>query len=275
MKAISYRSFGPAADVLSLIELSRPEVEAGDVLVRLAASGVNPADFKNRSGMFPFNAAYFEGEPGFVIPHSDGAGVIEAVGADVPPSRVGQRVWTRNAQWQRPFGTLAEFVVLPARLALPLPQGVSFEAGACFGIPLLTAFHAVTLAGELGGKTVLIAGGAGSVGVYAIQIAKALGATVVATVSGDEKAKFAREHGADHVVNYRAQDVAEEVAKLTVGRGVDHVVEVNLSVNGSSLADVLTAGGSAAIYGSDGLEATLPAIGLLVKAARLNFFLWS
>jgi NADPH2:quinone reductase len=182
MRAAFYEAMGPARDVLRVGYVETPEPGPGEVRVRVRASGVNPSDVKSRGLrklMFPR-----------VIPHSDGAGEIEAVGAGVPASRVGERVWLWNGQWQRPSGTAAEFIVLPAAQAVPLPGNVSFEAGACLGIPAMTAYHAVELAVGHNAKTVFVSGGAGSVSQYVIQFAKARGATVITTISSEDKAKL-------------------------------------------------------------------------------------
>jgi NADPH2:quinone reductase len=186
MKAAWYERNGPAREVLQVGEMPDPEPGPGEVRVQVHASGLNPSDWKTRAGSsrrmaFPR-----------VIPHSDGAGVIDRVGAGVPARRVGERVWLWNAQWKRPYGTAAEFVVLPASQAVPLPSNVGFEVGACLGIPALTAHRAVTCDGPIAGQSVLVSGGAGAVGRYAIQFAKLLGAgQVMATVSSPEKAEIA------------------------------------------------------------------------------------
>lgn len=249
--------------------------------MRVRASGINPSDVKNRNGDIAANRSFFEGEPGFVIPHCDGAGVVEAVGSGVDQRRVGQRVWLYSAQWQRPFGTAAEYVALPNRAAVDLPDNVSLEDGACFGVPLLTAYHAVTLAGDVAaassgdacGRTVLVAGAAGAVGSYAVQVAKANGARVIGTVSSEAKAQIARAAGCDEVIDYRVQHLAAEVARLTAGRGVDHVVEVSLSANGPILGDLLARESSVAVYGSESPDASIPAIQFIRKSVRLQFFL--
>src|SRR5918997_2535254 len=182
MQAVWYERNGPAREVLQFGEMPDPEPGPGEVRVRIHASGVNPSDWKTRSGLRPMTFPR-------VIPHSEGAGVIDRVGVGVPASRVGDRVWTWNAQWKRPFGTAAEFVVLPAEQAVPLPEGPSFDEGACLGIPALTAHRAVTIDGSVEGQTVLVAGGAGAVGHYATQFARLLGAAqVLSTVSSPEKA---------------------------------------------------------------------------------------
>lgn len=182
MKAAFYERVGPAADVLQVGDLPRPDPAAGEVRVRVQWSGVNPSDVKSRMGLrsgMPFPR---------VIPHSDGMGVIDAVGEGVPAHRVGERVWLWNAAWGRPHGTACEWVCLPSAQAVPLPDAVSDEAGACLGIPALTALHSVLMDGGVAGKTVLIAGGAGAVGHYAVQMASQLGAArVLTTVSTPEK----------------------------------------------------------------------------------------
>jgi len=189
MRAAVYSRTGPAREVLSLTDLLTPEPAAGEVRVRLAWSGVNPSDVKSRGGRWPMVFPR-------IIPHSDGAGIIDAVGNGVSPERLGERVWTWNAQWGRSDGTAAEYVVLPSAQAVALPPAVDLEAGACLGIPALTAYHAVTMDGGVAGKSVLVAGGAGGVGHYAVQIAKARGArAVIASVSGPEKAALATAAG--------------------------------------------------------------------------------
>lgn len=192
MKAAFYERVGPAAEVLQVGELPRPEPAPGEVRVRVQWSGVNPSDVKSRMGLrsgMPFPR---------VIPHSDGMGIIDAVGEGVSAHRVGERVWLWNAAWGRPHGTACEWVCLASAQAVPLPDAVSDEAGACLGIPALTALHSVLMDGGVAGKTVLIAGGAGAVGHYAVQMASQLGAArVLTTVSTPEKEALARAAGAD------------------------------------------------------------------------------
>lgn len=245
MKAAWYERLGPAPEVLTVGEIPTPEPSPGEVLVRVTASGVNPSDVKKRAG-------WHGGALDFprIVPHSDGAGTIEAVGSGVLPDRIGQRVWVYNAQWERPFGTAAEYVCLPNGQAVPLLDSVSFEAGACLGIPACTAHHAVTGDGPVEGKTVLVQGGAGAVGFYAVQVAALSGATVIATVSSPDKAGIARSGGAHHTVDYRADDVREAVLDITRGEGVDRIVEVDLGANIASDAAVLKRWGSVAAYSS-------------------------
>ena len=264
MRAAYYEKNGPARDVLTVGEVETPRPGPGEVRVRLATSGVNPSDVKSRAGLtrkiaFPR-----------VIPHSDGAGVIDQVGDGVPAPRVGERVWTWNAQWRRPFGTCADYVVLPAALAVPLPDHTDFAAGACLGIPAMTACHAVAVADAWAGSTLLIAGGAGAVGNCAIQFAKARGAVVITTVSSDAKAELALEAGADHVINYRGEPVGERVMELTDNAGVDAVIELDLATNAKLLPGILRPRGLVVVYGTLP-EAQIPAQWLLANAITLRF----
>jgi NADPH2:quinone reductase len=247
MRAAWYDRQGPAAEVIAVGDLPTPEAGPGEVRVKLAFSGVNPSDNKRRSG--------FGGQkmtaPRFV-PHSDGAGTIDRVGAGVPESRIGERVWIYCGHWQRAFGTAAEYIAIRADHAIPLPAGVSFEAGACLGIPAVTAHRALFADGPVTGKTVLVTGGAGAVGNYAIQLARWGGAAqVIATVSSADKAKLAKAAGADSVVNYRTDDVAAAVLKATGAAGVDHVIEVAFGANQAATLAVLKTHGIVATYASD------------------------
>jgi NADPH2:quinone reductase len=207
-----------------------------------------------------------------IIPHSDGAGDIDAVGAGVA-DRAGERVWVWNGQWKRPHGTAAEYVVLPAAQAVHLPDNVDYAVGACLGIPALTAIQAIRLVNPGPGSTLLIAGGAGSVGHYAIQLAKLRGARVITTISNQAKAAHARAAGADEVVNYGTEDVGERVRMLTSGQGVDAVIEVDLSRNARFYQAVLRPHATVAIYGMSANEATLPSLWLMQNSATLRFFL--
>jgi NADPH:quinone reductase len=267
MRAAYYEANGAACDVLRVGEVATPEPGPGEVRVRLIASGVNPSDVKSRAGVtrkiaFPR-----------VIPHSDGAGEIDRVGADVPPSRVGERVWVWNGQWRRPFGTAAEWIVLPSEQAVPLPASISVEAGACLGIPAYTGYQAVVLADLKEGSTVLVAAGAGAVGHYAIQFAKRRKASVITTVSSAAKAEIARQAGADHVIDYRRENVGERVMTMTAKRGVDAVIEMDLAANARLLPGVLAPNGVVAIYGSGAPDASIPFQFLLQNSITLKFFL--
>ncbi|MBW8870911.1 MAG: NADPH:quinone reductase [Leifsonia sp.] len=246
MKAVSYSATGDS-DVLTLGEREEPHPGAGEVRVRIHVSGVNPTDWKARRGSGPTEL------PRPQVPNQDGAGVVDEVGDGVTGFRVGDRVWVWDAAYQRPDGTAQELAVLPERLVVPLPDGVSFDEGASFGIPALTAHRALTSyehapaelsPGSLEGRTVLVAGGAGAVGHAAIQLAVWAGATVIATVSSHEKAELARAAGAHHVVNYTDPDTAEAIGALAP-RGVDIVVEVNVSANAE--LDVKVTGRNATI----------------------------
>lgn len=222
MLAVWYEKNGPAADVLHVGARPTPQVRGGEVRVRLHASGVNPSDTKSRAGSRAVRWDY-------IIPHSDGAGVIDQVGEGVPADRLGERVWVWNGQWQRPLGTAAQYIVLPAAQAVALPQPVGFEEGACLGIPAMTAFHAVRLLGDVQGKSVLVTGGASGVGFYAAQMAQLQGATVITTVGSAEKAAFLARTGLPDAILYKEGGVAAQVLDRTAGRGVDGVVDLDFS----------------------------------------------
>ncbi len=244
MKAVWYESVGPADQVLQYGELPDPQPQAGEVRIAVRVSGVNPIDVKKRMG----------GRGGLasvrVIPHFDGSGVIDAVGTGVDPQRIGERVWFYEAQWQRDNGAASDFVCLPAHLAIPLSDDVDFEVGACLGIPALTAYGAVFADGKVEGQTVLVTGGAGAVGRYAIQFAKLSGARVITTISSEEKAASAAAAGADEIINYKTTDVAERVLELTQGQGVNRVVEVEFGGNLATNLQVVRIGGTIATYAS-------------------------
>jgi NADPH2:quinone reductase len=264
MLAAYYEGNGPAREVLRVEEVKTPSPGPGELRVRLHASGVNPSDVKSRGLRklaFPR-----------VIPHSDGAGVIEAVGAGVASARVGERVWIWNGQWQRPFGTAAQYIVVPAAQAARLPDNASFEAGACLGIPAMTAYHAIERAEASADTTLFVSGGAGSVSQFAIQFAKAKGATVITTVSSEDKARAAREAGADHCIDYKRDNVEARVAEITGKRGADAIIEMDLTANAKLIPGVLRQKGSVIIYGT-GAEATIPAFACLANSLTLAFFL--
>ena len=253
MRAVWYERQGPAGEVLQTGEIETPEPARGEVRVRLYASGVNPSDSKNRLG--------FRGPMKFprVVPHSDGAGEIDRVGPEVDPSRAGQRVWVFNGQWKRPMGTAAEYIVLPAEQAVPLPSGMDFAQGACVGIPGMTAHRCLFADGPVHGKTLLVTGGAGAVGHCAIQLGKWGGANVLTTVSSKGKADSARAAGADETVNYKTEDVAARVRDLTGGAGVDRIIEVDFGGNLGASLKILKNNGSIATYASMGdMEPKLP-----------------
>jgi NADPH2:quinone reductase len=224
VKAAVYDQYGPAAEVLRVAEVERPEPGPGEVRVAVRVSAVNPTDYKARGGATPRPI------DGFQIPHQDGAGVIDAVGPGVDQGRVGQRVWVWLAAAGRRWGTAAEWTVVPGRQAVPLPDGISFELGASLGVPAVTAHRCLFADGPVTGQTVLVAGGAGAVGHFAIQLAVWAGAAqVIATASGPAKADLAREAGAGHVVIYSEPDAASQI-RSAAGH-VDRVVEVALGAN--------------------------------------------
>jgi NADPH2:quinone reductase len=269
MLAAYYERTGPASEVLAVGDLPTPDAGPGEVRVRLACSGVNPSDVKTRGGVrsrtLPFPR---------IVPHSDGAGVIDQVGEGVARERIGERVWVWNAAWGRPFGTAAQWVALPAAQAVALPADTGFDAGACLGIPALTACHAVLGYGGVTGKSVLVAGGAGAVGHYAIQFARLAGARqVIASVSGDAKAALARAAGADAVLNYRQEDVAQRCRDLTGGAGVDRVIEVDFAANVATDLAAVRAEGEIVVYGSGAPEIAVPFFASIVKNLRLQFFI--
>ncbi|MEU7585754.1 NADPH:quinone reductase [Micromonospora sp. NPDC049230] len=271
MKAIVYEHTGDPS-VLKLVDRPVPTPGAGEVLVRVAVSGVNPTDWKSRRSSAP---------QGWQIPGQDGAGVVEAVGEGVDPDLIGERVWIWEAAWQRPWGTAAEYTLVPVRQAVRLGDA-SFEVGAALGIPFLTAHRCLTAgefmpdtlrAGALADHTVLVQGGAGAVGNAAIQLARWADATVVATVSSAEKAQLAAAAGASYVVNYREQDVVEEVRKIAPD-GVHTIVEVAPATNAAIDVQVLRHGGAVCMYADDGGdEVAIPIRAMMVPNARWQFVL--
>jgi NADPH2:quinone reductase len=245
MKAAWYERNGPAHEVLTVGEMDDPVPARGEVRVRIAYSGVNPSDVKRREA-FGGQVITFPR----VIPNNDGAGIIDKVGEGVDPARVGERVWLHSTGYKRPFGTAAEHAVTLSERAYPLPRSVSFAVGAGLGVPAMTAHRAVFGIGPVRGKTVLVTGGAGAVGFYAIQFAKRGGATVVSTVSSASKVELALRAGADHVIDYKREAVAERIMALTRGAGVDHIAEVDFGANLPTTLAVLKGNGTIATYAS-------------------------
>jgi len=244
MRAAWYERNGDAKDVLTVGDRIDPVPAAGEVRVRVHVSGVNPSDVKSRMRR-PLAAPW-------VIPHSDGAGVIDAVGVGVQRSRIGQRVWLWNGQWQRSAGTAAELICLPSQQAVELPELATFDEGACVGIPVLTALQSLRLAGEVDGRTLLVIGGGSMVGQYVTQIAVQRGAQVIATAGSPARVDHARSAGAAHVIDYRAEPVAERVRELTGGRGVDAVIDMDFqSTAGLIGKGVLRPHGRLVSYGSN------------------------
>lgn len=268
MRAAWYEKLGNAKDVLTVGEVDIPSPGAGEVRVKVHASGVNPSDVKQRSGWGGLKMRHPR-----VIPHNDGAGVIEAVGEGVPSSRVGERVWIYEATLSRPFGTAAEYVVVSNENAVFLPDNTEFAAGACLGVPAMTAHYSVFADGKVTGQTILVTGGAGAVGNYAIQLAKWGGAKVITTVSSEEKAQIARAAGADDVINYKTEDVAARVKEIT-GKGVDRVVEVDFASNLETNLAVLKRNGVIASYASDSnTQPQIPFYSLAYKNITVHYVL--
>lgn len=270
MLAAYYDRQGPARDVLQLGELPDPEPGPGEVRVRVRASAVNPSDTKSRSGWggapMPFER---------IVPHQDGAGVIDAVGPGVDAARVGERVWVYEAQRGRAGGTAAERTVVPAVQAVRLPDGVDFETAACLGIPALTAHRALFADGPVAGRAVLVQGGAGAVGLAAVLLARWAGAQVIATVSRPEQAAAARAAGAHATIDRRAEDVAARVRAETGGAGVDRVVEVDLAANLAVDLDCLAPNGVVSSYAASTPDAVaaLPVRRAMVQGAVVRTLL--
>src|SRR5262245_8629891 len=267
MKAAYYKSYGAASAVLEVGELPDPEPGPGEVRVKIAYSGVNPSDCNRRSGT--------RDRPGYplIIPHSDGAGEIDKVGASVDKSRIGERVWTWNAQRGRPFGTAAEFVCLPSAQAVPMPSGVPLEFGAGFGVTAMTAYFSLFADGPLEGRDVLVTGAAGAVGLYAAQFAHLGQArSLLATVSTDLKADIARAAGVPVVVNYKTENVAERVLQATEKRGVERISEVDFGGNLATTLQVMCESTVIGAYASRGSqEPTLPFYPLLFANIVVRF----
>lgn len=268
MKAAWYEKIGAAAEVLQVGEIENPQPNEGEVLVELKTSGVNPSDVKTRAGA--------RGELQFpqIIPHSDGGGIITQVGQGVDQGRIGERVWIWNGAFGRAHGTCAEMIALPSDQAVSLPDETSFEAAACLGIPASTAYYGMLCDGSVENQTVLVTGGAGAVGYYGIQLAKWSGATVITTVSGDEKAKVASDAGADLIINYREEDVVSAIKDFTNNEGVDRILEVEFGGNLSVSEEVIKPNGTVAAYGSVAvMEPSLPFYNLMFKGVKLNTYL--
>lgn len=267
MRAAFYLQTG-APDVIRVEEVETVVPGPGEVRVRLAVSGLNPSDTlrrAGRSGPMRFSR---------VIPHSDGAGVVDLVHDDAHAHLQGRRVWVYNAQWLRPSGTAAEYVCVPAQQAVPLPDAADFLTGATLGIPACTAHRCVFSNGPVQGLNVLAVGGAGVVGRYVIQLAKWGGATVFTTVGSEAQAALAREAGADHVINYRTESVQQVIATLTNGRGVDRIAELDFSGNLQANVALLAHNGViAAYFNRTTQEPPLPFLPLMLKAASIHFIL--
>ena len=270
MKAAWYTQNGEAQDVMQVGELPTPTPQAGEVLVRLVTSGVNPSDVKSRRAR-PLN------DP-LIVPHSDGAGVIEAVGAGVSAARIGQRVWVWNGQWQRALGTCAQYIALPDAQAVALPNDTDFAAGACMGIPGLTAVQSVILAerlaGDLRGQTVLVTGASSAVGHYITQMVCLAGGRVIGTVGSEAKAAHARAAGMAEAIFYKTESVPERVKALTQGRGADVIIDMDFSTTARWAAEgALAAHGQVVCYGSNALDVSMPFRPWLFQSMGVKFFL--
>lgn len=269
MRAVIYERRGEARDVLQFADIAAPEPAAGEVRVRIAISAVNPTDTKARTDKFGQSAM----PAPRVIPHRDGSGIIDKVGEGVDPARIGERVWVSVLDRPNPSGTAAEYAAVPAHFAWRLPRNVSFAEGAALPIPVLTAWCALFRDGPIAGKTVLVTGGAGAVGNYAVQLARRGGAgKVIATVSRDEQAAKAREAGAHEVVNYRSADAQLQLEQAAGGAArIDHIVEVNFAANIALDAAVIANNGSIVSYGSDaGPNPNVPFAALMQKDVSMR-----
>ena len=265
MQAAVYHARGPARSVLGIVELPDPEPGPGEVRVRVRVSGVNPTDWKARSGGAPL--------PGFwQIPGQDGAGEIDAVGEGVDAARDGKRVWVYHAAAGRANGTAAQYTCVPAEQAVPLPEGVSLAQGAGLGIPYVTAHRCVFADGPVAGRTLLVTGGAGAVGHAVIELARWGGAQVLATVSSEEKKRLALAAGASEVFDYRAADFVAQV-RAAAPAGVERIIDVAIATNLASDLAVLAPHGVIVAYASDASDPSLPVRRLMTANATLQFVL--
>ena len=264
MRAAWYETQGPAREVLNVGIMAEPTPGPGEVRIRIAASGINPGDIKKRQNAFGYGMPYPR-----IIPHSDGAGHVDLVGEGIAADWIGRRVWCYGAQSYRPFGTAAEYTVVPASQAVSLPAGVSFEQGACLGIPAITAHRGVHANGPVDGRTVLVQGGAGGVGVCAVQLARRAGALVIATVRSSSDEPIACAAGAHHVLQ-QGPDLIERVRALAPG-GIHHIVEVAFGANIATDLELLAVRGSVATYATDTDTPALPFWPLLFKNIRVDF----
>jgi NADPH2:quinone reductase len=264
MRAAWYEKAGAPRDVLVVGEMPDPQAGPGEVRIRVAASGINPGDTKKRGDTFGLGLAFPR-----IIPHSDGAGTIDQVGAGVAPEWMGKAVWCFGAQSYRPFGTAAEYTVVPVEKVAELPSGVTMEQGACLGIPGITAHRAVHAAGPVAGRTVMVQGAAGSVGLCAVQLARLAGARVIGTVRGAEDAEIARTNGA-HAVVLTGPDLVDRV-KALAPEGIDHVVEVAFAANVEADVALLRQGGSLATYATNLPEPKIPFWPMVFNNLQLYF----
>jgi NADPH:quinone reductase len=264
VRAAWYEKQGAARDVLTVGEMEELRPVAGEVRIRVAASGVNPGDVKKRENAFGVGMPYPR-----IIPHSDGAGVVDAVGEGVSKEWINRRVWCYGAQSYRPFGTAAEYTVVPLHQAVPLPESVPMEQGACLGIPGITADRAVSVAGPVEGRTVLVQGGAGAVGACAVQLAHRAGARVIASCRSESDKQIAAHAGADAVV--LTDDSFVERVRAEAPNGIDHIVEVAFGANIKADIELLTQGGSIAAYATNAPMVEIPVWQVVFVNAKLFF----
>jgi len=264
MRAAWYEKQGPAREVLVVGEMPDPSPAAGEVRIRIAASGINPGDIKKRQDAFDYGMAYPR-----VIPHSDGAGQVDQVGEGVPSEWIGRSVWCYGAQSYRPFGTAAEFTVVPLDHVAPLPGSVAPDQGACLGIPGITAHRAVHVGGEVAGRTVLVQGAGGAVGMCAVQLARHAGARVIGTVRSSAEEPVARAAGADEVI--LNDQMLVERAKALAPDGVDHIVEVAFGANIDADVEILKMDGSIGVYATDNATPKIPFWPMVFQNLRLYF----
>jgi NADPH:quinone reductase len=250
MRAAWYERNGGAHEVLLVGELPTPCAGPGEVLVRLHTSGINPSDVKARQRR-PLGA-------NFIVPHSDGGGVIQSVGSGVSERRVGQRVWLWNGQWKRSMGTACEFIALPDSQAVELPEEADFQIAACLGIPALTALHAIRIAGNLDGKSILVTGAGNAVGHYVVQLARLRGATVIGTTGSEGRSAHALSAGVGHLIDYKRESIAERVREITHGAGVNLIIDMDFSTTADLLGKgVLMSHGTVITYGSNTVGPTV------------------
>ncbi len=260
MRAVWYDESGDA-NVLQIGEMADPDPGPGEVRVRVVISGINPSDWKMRARAMRFPK---------IIPNQDGSGVIDSVGEGVPASRVGERVWLYESNFDSAYGTAAKYTVQPAKHAVPLPDSASFSDGACLGVPAMTAHRSIFADGPVTGKTVLVTGGAGAVANYAIQMAKLGGARVFSTISSEEKARIARDAGAEATINYRTEDVTARINELTDDLGVDRIVEVEFPANFDVSRKVIADNGSIAVYGFGDGATEPPGVPFRFRRSNIN-----
>ncbi len=269
MRGAWYEQTGAAKTVLTIGELELPELAAGQVRVKVFASGINPSDVKTRSGWNGLTMRFAR-----VVPHNDGAGTIVDVGEGVSRDRIGERVWIYEATLLKGWGTAAEFVTVSSENAIVLPDSTSFAQGACLGVPAMTAHHCLFKDGTIAGQPILVTGGAGAVGSSAIQLAKWGNATVITTVSSEKKAEIATAIGADQVINYKTEDVSTVAKQITHGQGVDRIIEVDFAANFETNLKILKRNGTIATYATDSqISPQIPIYSLIYKNLTVHYVL--